>query len=90
MLHYWIFGSPRHVSIRESGLGSVIGVVGGTLFHARPLFENLAEFLLYRRKELWLLVSVIEGYRSTLDHVFILSWMDIAANTVIIRMFSSF
>ena len=37
-----------------------------------------------------LLVSEINGYRSALNHVFILLRVDIAAKTVISRMFSSF
>ena len=33
---------------------------------------------------------IIKGYRVTLSHVFVLAGTDVAVNSVIIRMFSSF
>ena len=42
-------------------------------------FQQLAEFFLYLKRELKLIVLVIKGYRSACNNVFILSGMDIAS-----------
>ena len=56
----------------------------------KATFQQLAEFYFYLWKELKLSVSVSKGYRSTCNHVFILSGMDIASDIIVSPMFSSF
>ena len=59
--------------------------------HARPLFSFLfIYFLFYPQGELQLAFSVVDSYRATLNHVFSLAGVDLAASRVISSVFRSF
>ena len=53
-------------------------------------FPQIAEFFLFLCQDLSLSVPTVKGYRVTLNHVFSLIEMDLAASTVVSRMFRSF
>ena len=50
----------------------------------------IAEFFLHLRHELGLSVTAVKGYRASLNHVFSLTRMDLAASSVVSRMFHHF
>ena len=50
----------------------------------------MAEFFLFFCQELGLSVPAVKGYRVALNHVFSFTEMDLAASTVVSRMFLSF
>ena len=51
---------------------------------------QIADFFLYLRQELSLSVPAVKGYRAALNLVFSLTGMDLAASTVVFKMFHSF
>ena len=51
---------------------------------------QVAEFFLFLRQNLLLSVPAVKGYRTALSHVFSLIVMDLAASSVVSRMFWSF
>ena len=89
ILYQQTFGSPSHSPTRESGPGSFIVVVEGTLLLARPL-SKLPEFFLYIWKDLKRSVLAIKVCRSSFNDAFILYVMDIDTNTVVSQMINSF
>ena len=50
----------------------------------------IAEFFLFLRQELGLSVLAVKGHRAALNHVFSLTGMDLAASSVVSRMFQHF
>ena len=50
---------------------------------------QIAEFFLFLCQELSLSVPAVKGYWAILSHVFSLTGMDLAASTVVSRMFHS-
>ena len=52
--------------------------------------QQIAEFFLYLRRELKLLVPAVNGYRAACDSVFSLTCVDLAANRITSKMLCSF
>ena len=56
----------------------------------KATIQQIAKFFLYLRGELKLLVVTVKGYWATLNHVFFLAGIDLAAIRVISHLFRSF
>ena len=62
---------------------------GQNLSPCEASVPHIGEFL-YLWKELKLLAPVVKGYHATINHVFSLACLNLAANLFISRMFGSF
>ena len=56
----------------------------------KATIPQIAEFFLFLRQELGLSVPAVKGYRAALNHVFLLTGLDLAASLVVSRMFRHF
>ena len=63
---------------------------GRNLAPCKPTIQQIAEFFLYLHHDLKLLVPSVKGYCAALNHVFLLTRVDLAANKVIGRVLHSF
>ena len=60
------------------------------VFPCKASVPQIAEVFLYLRQELCLSVPAVKGCQAAQNHVFSLTGMDLAASTVVSRMFHSF
>ena len=56
----------------------------------KAIIPVIAEFFLFLRQDLELSVPAVKSYRAALNHVFSLTGMDLAASSVLSRMFRHF
>ena len=83
-------GAPQLPFTNPNRTGSVVGVIDGGVDPCKATIPQIAEFFLFLHQEFGLSMPAVEGYSTALNHVFLLTEMDLAASSVVSRMFHHF